>query len=318
MEYRVLKYFLTVAAERNITRAAELLHISQPALSRQIMQLEDELGARLFVRGKRNIVLTDAGMLLRRRAQDIVELTEKTESELRTGESLSGVVSIGSGESETMRFIARCMRSFSEKYPSVTFDIYSNNADFIKERLEKGLVDIGVLLAPSDISDYDYIRLPHKERWGALLCAQSPLSRKEYVTAADLADSNIFMPRRGVVQGVAEWFGEYYGKLKIFATHNLLYNAAMLVDCGIGTALTIEGAAALYKNENIVFRPFFPELCVHIAVVWKKFQPTSPAAAAFIAHLKNELAAATDLTVAPYSGESIKASGESAACERTK
>ena len=294
MEYRVLKYFLTVAREENITRAAELLHISQPALSRQLMQLEEELGAQLFIRGKRNITLTDAGMLLRRRAQEIVDLTEKTESEFRQGEKLSGIISIGSGESETMRFLAECMQSFNQMYPSVTFDIYSNNADFIKERLEKGLLDIGVLLAPSDISRYEYIRLPHEERWGALLPKKCPLTAKEYVTAADLADRNIFMPRRGVVQGVAEWFGGYYGKLKIFATHNLLYNAAMLVDCGIGTALTIEGAASLYKNDNITFRPFYPELKVSSVLVWKKYQPTSLAVSAFIEHIKCKLGMTDD------------------------
>ena len=294
MEYRVLKYFLAVAREENITRASELLHISQPALSRQLMQLEEELGAQLFIRGKRNITLTDAGMLLRRRAQEIVDLTEKTENEFREGEKLGGIISIGSGESETMRFLAGCMQSFHEMNPGVTFDIYSNNADFIKERLEKGLLDIGVLLAPSDISRYEYIRLPHEERWGALLPTKCPLTAKEYVTAADLADRNIFMPRRGVVQGVAEWFGEYYGNLKIFATHNLLYNAAMLVDCGIGTALTIEGAAALYKNDNITFRPFYPELRVSSVLVWKKYQPTSPAVSAFIEHIKCKLGMTDD------------------------
>lgn len=290
MEYRVLKYFLTVAREENITRASELLHISQPALSRQLMQLEEELGAQLFIRGKRTITLTDAGILLRRRAQEIVDLTEKTENEFRDGEKLGGVISIGCGESETMRFVAECMRSFHDLYPGVTFDIYSNNADFIKERLEKGLLDVGILLAPSDISRFEQIVLPQRERWGALLPAKSSLAQKGSVTAADLAGCNLFMPRRGVVQGVAEWFGEYYGKLRIFATHNLLYNAAMLVDCGIGVALTIEGAAALYRNDNIVFRPFEPELNVYSVVVWKKYQPASPALRAFIAHIKSKLA----------------------------
>lgn len=295
MEYRVLKYFLTVAREENITRASEVLHISQPALSRQLMQLEDELGTKLFVRGKRSITLTDSGMLLRRRAQEIVELTEKTESEFRAGEQLSGVISIGSGESETVRFIAECMRSFNEIYPGVTFDIYSNNADFIKERLEKGLLDIGILLSPSDISRYESLRLPYAERWGAMLPAGSQLALKEYVTAADLAGENILMPRRGVEQGVSEWFGDHYGKLKIFATYNLLYNAAIMVDCGVGAALTIEGAASLYRNEDIVFRPFYPELSVNSVVVWKKYQPSTPAISAFIAHMQKSLSSKGDI-----------------------
>ena len=142
MEYRVLKYFLTVAREENITHAAEILHISQPALSRQLMQLEEELGAQLFTRGQRNITLTDAGILLRRRAQEIIDLTEKTEQEFRNGESdLTGTVAIGSGEAESMRTMANMMRQFSELYPKVKFDLYSNNSDFIKERLDKGLLD---------------------------------------------------------------------------------------------------------------------------------------------------------------------------------
>lgn len=289
MEYRVLKYFLTAAREQNITRAAELLHISQPALSRQLMQLEEELGTKLFIRGKRKLTLTDSGRLLFRRAQDIVDLTEKTEEEFRQGGKLSGVISIGSGESETMRLLAECMLSFHESYPSVVFELYSNTGDFIKERLDRGLLDIGVLLSPFDLSRYECIRLPQRERWGALLPSNSALAEREYVTAADLADKNIIMPRRGVAQGVAEWFGAHYDKLKIFATHNLLYNAAMLVDCGVGAALTIEGAASLYRDEHVVFRPLYPELASSGAVAWKKYQQNSPAVTAFIEHIKSKL-----------------------------
>ena len=289
MEYRILKYFLTVAQEENITHASELLHISQPALSRQIMQLENELGVKLFNRGKRNLTLTDSGILLRRRAQEIVDLTEKTESEFRSGENLSGVISVGSGESQTMRFLADCMRLFNLTYPGVTFEIYSNNADFIIERLEKGLLDIGVLLQPSDISMYESIRLPHKERWGVMFSSNCSLADKEYITAKDLVGQNLLMPRRGCVQGVSEWFGDLFENIKIVATYNLLYNAAIMVDRGMGAALTIEGAAELYQNKNIIFRPFYPELVVSSVVVWKKYQPMSSALTAFIKHIKNNL-----------------------------
>lgn len=294
MEYRVLKYFLTVAREENITRASELLHISQPALSRQLMQLEEELGVQLFIRGKRNITLTEAGMLLRRRAQDIISLTEKTEREFREGERLTGVVSIGSGEAETMRFLAECMREFNETYPEVTFDLYSNTADHIKERLEKGLLDIGVLIEPSDISRYEYIRLPQKERWGVIVPAKCPLSKKEYIEPSDLVGRKIFTSHRGIAQGVAQWFGEYYDKMNIFATYNLLYNAAMLVDCEIGAALAIEGAVSLYHNSNIIFKPFYPELSVSSVVVWKKYQPSSPAVTKFIELMKCKLGMMND------------------------
>ena len=290
MEYRVLKYFLTVAREENITRAAEVLHLSQPALSRQLMQLEDELGAKLFERGKRSITLTDAGMLLRRRAQEIVDLTEKTEREFQSAGTLGGVISIGSGEAETMRFLAGAMESFSRQYPEVKFDLYSNNADFIKERLDRGLLDIGVLLEPGDLSKYEYIRLKDRERWGALVPRKCPLAEKDSVRAEDLIGHRVFMPKRAQAQGVVAWFGDLYEKLDVFVSYNLLYNAAMLVDCGIGAALTIEGAAALYKNPNTVFRLFSPQLSVSSVLVWKKYQPMTPAAAAFIEDLKKTAA----------------------------
>lgn len=290
MEYRVLKYFLTVAREQNITRAAELLHVSQPALSRQLMQLEEELGVQLFTRGWRNIALTDAGLLLFRRAQEIVELTEKTEREFKDeGNTLSGTIAIGSGEAESMRRLAVLMRSFSEKYPNIRFDLYSNNADFIRERLERGLLDIGVLLEPADLAKYEYLRFGGKERWGAILPASWELAQKEYITAEDLLGHKVFASKRSMAQGVVGWFGDVFDKLDIYVTYNLIYNAAMLVDSGVGAALCIDGAVALYNNPNFVFRPFHPELAVSSVVVWKKYQPVSRAVTKFIEHLKQNV-----------------------------
>lgn len=290
MEVRVLKYFLTVAREENITRAAEILHISQPALSRQLMQLEEELGTQLFVRGRHSSALTEAGMLLRRRAQEIVDLTEKTENEFQNkGETLTGTISIGSGEGYTMRFLAEAMREFSDIYPEVKFDIYSNDADYVRERLERGSVDIGILLGAADISKYESITLPVKERWGVIVPKKCPLFEKEYVTREDLVDRRIFIAKRGVAQGVAEWFGEYYDKMNIYATYNLLYNAATLVDCGIGAAISIEGAASLYHNPNMSFKPFIPELTVSSVMVWKKHQPQAEAVAKFIEFIEQRL-----------------------------
>ena len=290
MEIRVLKYFLTVAREENITRAANVLHITQPALSRQLMQLEEELGKPLFIRGKRSMTLTDAGQLLRRRAQEIVDLVDKTEREFsEEEETLGGLVSIGSGEGETMRFIAKCMSAFSERYPEVKFDLYSNNADHIKERLERGTLDIGIMFEPVDLSKYEYFRLPHKERWGVIVPAKCPLAQKEFVVPEDLRGHRLFTAKRGVAQGVAQWFGEVFDTLNIYATYNLLYNAAMLVDCEIGAALCIEGAASLYKNPNIIFKPFSPELAVSSVLVWKKYQPQSEAVKRFIGFIKERL-----------------------------
>lgn len=290
MEVRVLKYFLTVAREENITRASEILHISQPALSRQLMQLEEELGTQLFVRGRHSSTLTEAGMLLRRRAQEIVDLTEKTEQEFQNrGDTLSGTVSIGSGEADTMRCLAQIMRGFSDLYPEVKFDIYSNDADHVRERLERGTLDIGVLLGPTDISKYESIALPGKERWGVLVPAKCPLVQKEFVTKEDLVGRRVFIAKRGVAQGVADWFGEYYDKMNVYATYNLLYNAAMLVNCEIGAAISIEGAASLYKNPNIIFKPFYPELAVTSTMVWKKHQPQTQAVSTFLEYVREKL-----------------------------
>lgn len=179
MEYRILKYFLVVAREENITRAAEILHISQPALSRQLMRLEEELGVQLFTRGRHSTSLTEEGMLLRRRAQEIVDLTEKTEREFRTNsEELAGTISIGSGEGAVMRYLAGLMKSFSEKYPAVTFDLYSGAADQVKERLERGTLDVGAFIGNIDLSKYEAVELPVKERWGGHRARQVPARRE--------------------------------------------------------------------------------------------------------------------------------------------
>ena len=289
MEYRILKYFLTVAREENITRAADILHISQPALSRQMMQLEEELGTQLFVRGRHNTTLTEEGMLLRRRAQEIIQLTEKTEREFLAGkEEISGTISIGSGEGAVMRFLANVMREFSALYPDVRFDLYSNDADHVKERLERGTLDIGVIIGSSDLSKYETIPLPVTERWGAIVPAKCPLSKKEHVTREDLVGHKVFVSRRGVTQGVADWFGEYYGKMEIYATYNLLYNAAVLVDSEIGAALCIEGAVSLYNSPNVIFKPFYPQLTANSTLIYKA-QPMTRTVAKFIRFIREKL-----------------------------
>lgn len=197
MEYRVLKYFLIVAREENITRSAEILNVSQPALSRQLMQLEEELNTKLFIRGKRHLTLTDAGLLLRRRAQEIIDLTLKTEQEIqKENDNLEGTISIGSGEAQSMKMIAQWIQQFHELYPNVKFEIHSNNATYIQERLDRGLLDIGILLAPKDLTKYEYIPLKDQERWGALMHQSCPLTKKDYVTAQDLLNYKILIPKK--------------------------------------------------------------------------------------------------------------------------
>ncbi|MDE5562907.1 MAG: LysR family transcriptional regulator [Clostridiales bacterium] len=288
MENRVLKYFLIVAREENITRAAEILHISQPALSRQLMQLEEELGAKLFIRGKRNITLTDEGLYLRQKAQEIIDLTERTEQEFANGiTSLSGVISIGMGETAASSYIADLIYEFREQYPDVRFEIIAGNADGTKEQLDKGLLDVGILLEPTDFSKYEFVRLPVKDTWGVIVPSKCPLCQKEYVTAEDLKGRQIFISNRAVNQSMfSSWFGENYNPNNIYLTVNLLYNAAMLVSKGMGCAVTIDGAAKLYNHPELNFRPLYPKIEQTSVLVWKKNQIASACVAKFLEFIK--------------------------------
>lgn len=180
MELRVLQYFLTVAREENITKAAGLLHITQPTLSRQLMQMEEELGVRLFHRGKHNILLTEEGMLLRRRAQEIIDLAEKTQKELRhEEEAISGEIAIGCGETQNMKPLSEMIASFQNEYPDVSFEIYTAIADDVKERLENGLLDMGLLLEPVEVGRYNYVKMPLRENWQVLMRKDSALAEKK-------------------------------------------------------------------------------------------------------------------------------------------
>ncbi len=290
MENRLLKYFLVAAQEENITRAAEILHVSQPALSKQIMQLEDELGAKLFVRGKRSLTLTEEGRFLRGRAQEIVALTEKTERDFRDGiVSYNGVISIGMGETSASRWLGGLAVEFSKKYPEVKFDFYSATADSVKERIEKGLLDAGLLIEPTvDLSKYDIIRLPVKDRWGVLVSADNPLFEKESVTKDDLAEERLFVPFR-MANRMEETFGISVHSPNVFGTHNLLGNVATLVRENAGVALTIGGATELYDRRRMAWKPFEPEISLSSVLIWKKYKATSPSAAKFLEFVEHSI-----------------------------
>lgn len=285
MELRVLNYFLMVAREENITKAAQLLHVTQPTLSRQLMQLEEELGVQLFHRGKHNVTLTEDGMLLRRRAQELVTLSEKTKLELQHKEEMvAGEVSIGCGETRSMSILSKNMNTFREKYPMVRFNIYSATADDIKERIEKGLLDIGLLTEPVDILKYEFVRMPVKERWGILVRKDSPLACKSAVTPVDLQDVPLIMVRRELVKNeLANWFGDKFEHLEIAATYNLILNGANMVEQGMGAALCFE-FGVFY--ENLCFIPLEPQMETGSVLVWKKNQTLSAAHARFVQYIK--------------------------------
>ena len=285
MELRVLNYFLMVAREENITKAAQLLHVTQPTLSRQLMQLEEELGVQLFHRGKHNVTLTEDGMLLRRRAQELITLSEKTKLELAHKEELiSGEISIGCGETKSMSILSKSMNTFREKYPMVRFNIYSATADDIKERIEKGLLDIGLLTEPVDILKYEFVRMPFKERWGILVREDSPLAHKSAVTPEDLQNIPLIMVRRELVKNeLANWFGDKFEHLEIAATYSLILNGANMVEQGLGAALCFE-LGVFY--ENLCFVPLEPHMETGSVLVWKKNQTLSAAHAKFVQHIK--------------------------------
>ena len=280
MELRVLKYFLVVAREENITRAAALLHVTQPTLSRQLMQLEEELGVKLFRRGRYHITLTDDGVLLRRRAQEIVDLAEKTEREFQRQEELSGEISIGAGESNSMTVLSRTMTVFRQKHPLVRFSIYSATADDIKDRLEKGLLDLGLLAEPVDIGRYEFIRMPKRDRWGIWVRRDDPLAERAAVTAKDLLGIPLLLAQRELVQKeLAAWFGEDFDQIEVAATFNLILNAANMVRNRVGVAL---GFFIGNLSDELRFVPLTPPLEPGTVLVWKKDQAHAPAAEKFL------------------------------------
>ncbi len=284
MELRVLKCFLTVAEEENITRAAELLHISQPALSRQIMQLEDELGVKLFRRSNHSILLTDEGLLLKRRAQELVDLAVKIEKDFHRDEELSGSIAIGSGDYQSSRILAALISDFHRKHPLVEISIYSGNSDNIKERIERGILDFGLLLEPVDISKYDFLRLPIDEEWGAYIEESSELAGKEFIRKEDIAGKPIILTHREVVQKeLINWLGKYKDQLDIPATGTLPYNMAILARSGVGVFISLK---LDLKYDGVVFIPLDPPIKSRTIMVFKKGQPLSHAASAFLEDAK--------------------------------
>ena len=284
MELRVLRYFLTVAREENITKAAELLHVSQPAVSRQLAQLENELGVKLFVRSNHHIILTEDGLMLRRRAQEIVELAEKTQRDFRqhTAE-LTGEIAIGSGALRSFSMLGAVLAAFSALHPQVRYTLFSGNADQIKEKIENGTLDMGLLSMPVDLSKYDFLRFPVSEEYGVLVRADSPLTEKKLLAPDDRANVPLMLPERMLVRSeLANWFGDLYDRLKIRLTYNLAYNAAMLVRQGLGAALCLRLDCAY---DDLVFVPISLTLDSGSALVWKKHQIYSPAVSALIAHI---------------------------------
>ena len=288
MEIRVLRYFLTVVREESITKAAEVLHITQPTLSRQLAQMEEEVGVKLFDRGTRKISLTDEGMLLRRRAEEIIDLSDKTVRELLTREEqVEGVVSIGGGELGAMEQVVELCGTFQRKYPRVRFDIYTATADVVKERVERGNLDIGILLEPIDIEKFEYIRFAGREQWVVLMRKNDPLAQFDTIHAEQLESLPLILPMRlNVRSELANWFGNRFAQLNIAYTGNLTTNTALIVQKGYGYAIVVDGSLPFGERADVVSRPLSPTLSASVVFAWKREQPLTTVTKKFIEHAK--------------------------------
>ena len=286
MELRVLKYFLIAAREENITKAATLLHLTQPTLSRQLRQLEDELGITLFYRTSHRIVLTEDGMLFRRRAQEITDLTEKTKAEFSNDAAdLAGKISLGCGETYNMGILAGWMSVMQKKHPFVTFQVQSFTADVVLERLENGLLDLGLLMEPVDIRKYEILRMPLKEKWGVLVRKDSELCSKAVLVPQDLAQIPLILPERLSVQNnLQRWFGDTYDGIHSAATYNLMLHAVFMVKNGLG-------AAVGYKFDqffpDVQFIPLADMPAAGAVLAWKKQQLFSKTVRSFLDICRN-------------------------------
>lgn len=286
MEYRILKYFLVVAEFENITKAAQQLHVSQPSLSRQLMQLENTLGVQLFIRSKHKVILSEEGKLFKRRAQELVALYEKTTKELQVKEMIEGEISVGCAETKNMLFLSKAIASFQVAYPSVTFQINTYIADDTKDKIDSGILDFGMLIEPCDISKYHYMQMPIKEKWCALVPKDHPLSKLEVIQPKDLQHTSLILTKRQSVQNELEnWFGHYFKDFHIVATTNLSYtNRSMMVLQGVGIALVHEFDV---PSDNLCLIPLYPTVENGSVFVWKKEENVSRLKQAFITHLKN-------------------------------
>ena len=290
MELRVLQYFLAVAREQNISAAAQSLHLTQPTLSRQLRELEEELGKQLMIRGNRKITLTEDGMLLRKRAEEILELVGRTEQEImRSDDTVSGDIYIGTGETDGVRQIARTAHRLQKGCPGIRFHIVSGDAVDVCERLDKGLLDFGVLLGDMDKTRYHYMELPMRDTWGVLMRRDSPLAHRETVSPQDLWDKPLILSRQvDNKSGLYRWLRKEPTELRTVATYNLIYNATLMVDEGMGYAFTLDKLVNT-TGSNLCFRPLSPRLELGMYLVWKKSQLFSKAAELFLERLQAEL-----------------------------
>lgn len=291
MELRVLNYFLTVAREQSIIRAAESLHLSQPTLSTQIRNMEEELGKQLLIRGtkgSRKITLTEEGMILKKRAEEILNLVEKTEKEITLSDSIvMGDVYIGTGETDAFRLLAKAAKELQNVYPGIHYHISSGNAEFVMEQLDKGLIDFGIVFGNVFSEKYNFLKMPAKDIWGVLMRCDSELAEKESISPEDLWNKPLIISHQKKQDTeLSAWLKQDLSKLNVVATYNLLFNASLLVDEGLGYAVGLDKIINITENSNLCFRPLTPKVEAEMYIIWKKYQIFSKAAEKFMLKLK--------------------------------
>ncbi|WP_339285033.1 LysR family transcriptional regulator [Oceanobacillus sp. FSL K6-3682] len=290
MEIRILRYFWTIAEEGSVSRAAELLHITQPTLSRQLKELEEELGTELFYREKKQLHLTEAGVFLKDRAEEILSLTDKTEQAFfdQKKQLFSGHISIGCVEADNSDTLTMMLEEMVSDYPQVTFHIFSGTSDDITEKLDKGLIDLAILLEPIALDKYERMTLPRTEKWGVLVSNDSFLAQKKQMSPEDLAGVPLLCSGRTEVQKmIADWMGVSVERINIAGTFNLIFNVFSLVENRVGSALAIEGAVINGNARNVTFVPLSPEIETKCVVAWKKNRSFSPVVNEFIQRMKH-------------------------------
>ena len=288
MEIRVLRYFLEIARESNMSRAAKILHVSQPTLSKQMKELESELGKKLFHRGSTSVSLTDEGMLLRKRAEDILTMVDKTTSEFLELDNITGgEVHIGCAESHQIKYLAWVIKDFKEAYPRFRYHLTSGNTEQVVERLDRGLIDFAFIVEPPNLERYNHIEIPGTDIWGLAIRKDHPLAEKKEIVFADLTGIDLICSEQGMKFDIARWCGENTDQLKLSGTINLCYNGGIFVEEGLGGMLTFDRLVNTGDDSNLCFRPLSPRLETKMYIIWKKYQVFTPVAELLLDELKN-------------------------------
>lgn len=290
MEIRVLKYFLEIAQEGNMTRAAARLHVTQPTLSKQMKELEQELGKKLFRRGSTSVRLTDEGMLLRKRAKDLLAMVDKIEGEFKALDEIAGGdIYIGCAESHLIKYLARTVSGLNEKYANIHYHITSGDTEQVTERLDRGLLDFAFIVEPPDLSKYNYLEVPEYDTWGVLMRKDCPLAEKSFIEVSDILPYPIFCSEQSAKVDLPRWCGEQTDQLNVMATFNLSSNAAVFVREGLGVALTFDKLIEVSEEGDLCFRQIIPGLHTKMYVIWKKYQVFTPVAELLLSELKRML-----------------------------